>query len=380
MTEVAVVGAGPVGLRIAERTAKAGYETKVLEKGASIGKPVQCAGLVSDRVVSMTGTDSVIGFPQKAVMNSPSGRSLPIKTDERRAAVIDRTKFDREMAQKAVKAGAEISLKTSVKSAEIGDKRRLFYNKEGEERSLEADVVIGADGPGSVIRKSADLPDPEEVLPAVQAVVTSEDTSVQIHLGGETAPGFFLYELPYKTGKLIGLASDDGNTYAHLMDFLKSRDLEDKIITFLSGAIPLGNLDKTVSDRLLLAGDAACHIKPLSGGGIYLGLKAADICSEVLIKALKEGDLSEKRLYKYHERCQETIGKQISRGMKMREVFKDLSDEDLDEVIRTLNNQKAREVIEKKGDIDFPSRVVKPLLKTSPKLLKFTGPVLKSIF
>ncbi len=380
MIEVAVVGAGPVGLSVAKKTAEAGYETKVLEKGASIGKPVQCAGLVSSRVVSMTGTDSVIDRPERAVINSPSGRTLSLQTDDEKAAVIDRTKFDRELARKAVKAGAEISLKTSVRSTWVDERRKLEYMKEGEKKSLSADIVVGADGPGSIMRKSAGLSEPEEILPAIQAVVASDDRSVQIHLGSETAPGFFLYELPYKTGKLVGLASDDGDTYAHLMDFLRARGMEDKVISFLSGTIPLGQLDEYVSDRLLLAGDSASHIKPLSGGGIYLGLKAADICSEVIIKALREDDLSKERLIEYQKGCKKTIGKQISKGMKMRKAFKNLSDEDLDDLIRILDNDKAKSVIEEEGDIDFPSKVVRPLLKKSPKILKFTGPVLKSIF
>ncbi|MEF8831950.1 MAG: NAD(P)/FAD-dependent oxidoreductase [Candidatus Thermoplasmatota archaeon] len=380
MTEVVVAGAGPIGLRVAMNTAKAGYDTVVLEKDAVIGKPVQCAGLVSPRVVEFTGTQSVIEKPRKAVINSPSGETLTIESKREKAVVIDRAKFDREMAMKAAKAGADIRLKSAVKDTSYDGRREVKYVQEAKEKTLKADVVIGADGPTSTVRRTAGLPSPKEFLPAVQAVVPSNEKTVQIHLGSETAPGFFLYEVPFLTGKLIGLATDDGATYKHLMGYLKSKGLENKVITFLSGTIPLGNLENTVDDGLCLVGDSACHIKPLSGGGIYLGLKAADICSNVVIDALEEGDLSKKRLQEYHERWQQDIGKQISRGMKIRKIFKNLSDEEIDGLISILKKDKAKRVIEEKGDIDYHSEIFKPLLKTAPELLKFTGPVIKSLF
>ncbi|MFP4001454.1 MAG: geranylgeranyl reductase family protein [Thermoplasmata archaeon] len=379
MTEVVVVGAGPAGLRVAKKTAEAGHETLVLEKKSVIGKPIQCAGLVSPRVISSTGTQSIISKPEKAVIKSPFGERLELKNDRNKAVVIDRAKFDRELALKAVKAGAEIKLRCAVKGTDIEEKRSVRYEENGDDKVIQADIVIGADGPASVIRRSAGLPSPEVFLPAVQAVVPSNDETVMMYLGDDIAPGFFLYEVPYPTGKLIGLASEDGNAYRHLMDFLRSKGLADKVITFLSGTIPLGNLQRSVSDGLCLVGDSACQVKPLSGGGIYYGLKAADICSEVVNSALEKGDVSKSSLNEYHVRWQDIIGKRISREMRAREVYKGLSDKDIDNLVKTLKKDKPKRIMEKKGDIDNHSELIKQLLKAAPELLKFTGPVIKSL-
>jgi len=380
LTEVVIVGAGPAGLRVARKTAEAGFKTVVLEKKSAIGKPIQCAGLVSPRVLDLTKTDSVVSEPKKAVINSPSGKKLVLENDGKRAIVIDRAEFDREMAVKASRAGAEIKLKASAKSIIQGKKRKVEFTQDGETKTIKTDMVIGADGPGSVVRSSAGLPSPQEFLSAVQAVVPLKDDIVNIYLGNDIAPGFFLYEVPFKTGKIVGLASEKSDTHQRLIKHLRSRGLERSVITYLSGTIPIGNLERSVSDGLCLVGDSASQVKPLSGGGIFFGLKAADICSDVVIKALEAGDVNKSRLNEYHKRWQKAIGRRISREMKAREVFKNMSDRDIDELIETLSKEKVIDIIEEKGDIDNHSKLIKPLLKAAPELLKFTGPVIKSLF
>ncbi len=382
MIDVAVVGGGPVGLRIAGRAASKGHEVTVLEKNKVIGKPVQCAGIVSPRVISFTDTDSVISEPEKAIVHSPSGNELTIRAKNDQAVIIDRARFDRELAEKAVRAGAKVELNATVKRLEKKDngERKIYFSKGGTGKTLTPKIVIGADGPGSIVRKSEDFPSPKEVLPAVQAIVGEEEKDVHINLGNDLAPGFFLWEVPYSTGKLVGLASNDGKTFEHLMNFLRSKGLENKIMGFLSGTIPLGVMVESVKSGLLLVGDSACQIKPMSGGGIYFGLKAADICSQVVLDALDKDDTSKRRLSEYHERWWDDVGKNIRRGMRARKVFKNLSDKDLDTLIDILQKDKAKRVIEEKGDIDNPSSLVKPLLKTSPELLKLTGPLIKSLF
>ncbi|MCD6461253.1 MAG: FAD-dependent monooxygenase, partial [Thermoplasmata archaeon] len=53
--DVAVVGAGPVGSFLASRTAEMGFSTVMLEEHPSIGKPVECAGLVTERALRIPG-------------------------------------------------------------------------------------------------------------------------------------------------------------------------------------------------------------------------------------------------------------------------------------------------------------------------------------
>lgn len=378
--DVVVVGAGPAGLTLARKVARAGYDTIVLEKKGVIGNPIQCAGIVSPRVVNMTNTKNTIAYPKEATVHSPSGKKLKVRSQEQKAVILNRAKFDRELAKKAVRAGAKIKLRSTVTDTYLDGKRKLCYNRDGKDFEIESEVVVGADGPTSIIRKSTDLSSPEEMLSAVQAIVPSAKKNIQIHLGKKIAPGFFLYEVPFSVGKLVGLATDDGDALKHLKSYLEKKNYNDKIISFLSGSIPLGDMDKIVEDRLCLVGDSACQVKPLSGGGIYLGLNAAEICSDVIIGALDENEVTRSRLEEYQKIWKKEFGNRIAREMKMREIFKDISDEEMDEIIKILNKEKSKKVISEKGDIDHHSKLISPLFKTAPELLKFTGKFIKSLF
>ena len=127
----------------------------------------------------------------------------------------------------------------------------------------------------------------------------------------------------------------------------------------------------------MLVGDAAAQVKPTSGGGIYPGLLCAHYCSSVALDALELNDFSSRVLNKYHKLWSKEIGKELSLGMKFRTIFKNFNDEKLDRYIKKLNNKKTIDAINKYGDIDYPSKLAFPLLKTSPSLLKLLPSALK---
>lgn len=378
MAEVVIVGGGPIGLKVGQMTADSGLDTVVLEDKSVIGKPVQCAGLVSQKVVQMTGTDSVIAEPGRADIHPPTGEPLQIVSNEKKVAVIDRSSFDKEMASKANGAGVDIRLNS--KFVGINSQGEVTYKQDGKSIKIDTKILVGADGPGSTVRRSAELPGPKEIIPAIQAIVPDMTDEVNIYLGNDLAPGFFAWQVPYTSGSLIGLASTDGKTYKHLNDLLDSKDMGNKVVGILSGSIPIGLTTPMVDDGLLLAGDAAGQVKPLSGGGIYTGLIAAKFCAETIIESLEAENTSKDFLMRYQERFMDDVGKEIKRGLKIRKVFKGMSDDDFDRFIDSLQKEKVKDIIEEKGDIDHPSKLVKPIVKASPSMIKFIGPVIKNLF
>ncbi len=378
VVDVVIVGGGPIGLKVGQITADSGFDTVVLEDKSVIGKPVQCAGLVSQKVIEMTGTDSVIAEPRRADIHPPSGEPLKIVSNEKKVSVIDRSSFDKEMASKANDSGVDIRLNS--KFTGINSKGEVTYKQNDKSIKIDTEVLVGADGPGSTVRRSAGLSGPKEIIPAIQAIVPAKTDYVKIYLGNDIAPGFFAWQVPYTSGSLIGLASTDGNAYQHLNELLNSKGMGNKVLGILSGSIPIGITTPMVDDGLLLVGDAAGQVKPLSGGGIYTGLKAAKFCGKTIIESLEAENTSKDLLMRYEERFMDDVGKEIKKGLKMRKVFKGMSDNDFDKFIKSLQKEKIKSIIEERGDIDHPSKLVKPIMKASPSMIKFIGPVIKNLF
>jgi flavin-dependent dehydrogenase len=91
--------------------------------------------------------------------------------------------------------------------------------------------------------------------------------------------------------------------------------LKGEIIDKLAGIIPLG-LCQSVYKNVVVVGDAARQVKPLTGGGIYYGMKAA----EILVECIQESELIE-----YDKRWKGKFGREIKFGLWARKVYERLN-------------------------------------------------------
>jgi len=389
--DVAVVGGGPVGGHIAKKIAKKGYKLVLFEEHKKIGDPAKCAGLITPRVFTF------LDFPKtKVIQNkiygahiySPSGNVLTIGADRIHALVINRSKFDQCIINNAKNAGAEIFLQSkTIAAKKTKNNIQLHILQKEKKNQMNCSLLIGADGSHSIIRKTFNFPNPKEFLYGIGADVVNVNLDpkfVKIFLGKNIAPGFFSWVIPLNkngTEARIGLCVESNSKNKLKLCFanlLTTKYLQDmKIIRYIGGSIPLGPLNQTVKSNIMLVGDAAAQVKPTSGGGIYPGLLSANYCSSIALEALEHNDFSNQLLNKYHRLWTKEIGKELSLGMHFRVIFKNLNDKQLDRYIKKFNNKKITDIINKYGDIDYPSKLVFPLLKNSPSLIKLLPSIFK---
>jgi len=383
--DVLVVGAGPAGSTAARRLAESGWSVVVAEEHPRVGHPVQCAGLVSARVLELAEARStVVREVHGASVFGPSLRSVEFRAPEPRAYVIDRAGLDEHLADRAARAGAEYRTGTRF-DGRVGERAEgvvvQLRDPDGRPVELAARLVVGADGVASGVARAFRLRRPVEILPAFEAEFASspgDPETVEVYLGRSIAPGLFGWWIPDgRGGARVGVAADaDGTSarayYERLLGALArrfGRPLTNPT-SFIASGIPIGRVPRIVGPRVVLVGDAAAQVKPLSGGGIFSGMRAAEHAAAVASEALRENDLSERRLAAYPRRFDAELGEEFRRALYLRRVFTRLSDPELDALVDVLRQGGLGGTIVAFGDIDFPSHVARQLLRESPGLLR----------
>jgi geranylgeranyl reductase family protein len=391
--DIAVIGGGPIGCYIAEQLALKKRYVAVFEEHKIIGEPVHCAGLVTQRVLDITkcSQDEIVqNTIYGAVIHSPAGSLLTIGGDKVHALVINRQKFDEHIAQKAQKAGATILLNHKVITAKKQHPAlTLTIQHDTHVTPVRSQLLIGTDGAHSRIRDLFGFPQPSEMVHGISAELTDttlDPKYVHIFVGSSIAPGFFAWVIPtneHGTTARIGLCI--GKQHTHPLQYYFTTLLQQPllqgatIMKRFGGTIPLGPLKITTADHLMLVGDAAAQVKPTSGGGIYPGLLCAAHCSNIAEEAFQKQRFDEEFLQRYHATWTKEIGRELSLGMRFRSIFTHLTDSQFNKYLEKLNTPKTLDIINTYGDIDYPSHLAFPLLKTAPSLLSLAPAMLKRI-
>jgi len=329
--DLVIVGAGPVGCKVGELVGK-DHNTLIIDKKKEIGKPVQCTGFVSNRILEFSDISEkvILNKVTRAKFFSPKGNSMTLKS-KRPFYTLDRELFDKELADKAVENGVEIKLKNEFKNFEREKDHLIINTSEGK---FKTNLLVGADGPNSTVARITKLPQPDNILAGVQETVKGSYDSdcSELWFGSKTCPDLFAWVAPESNEwARIGLATPQ-RAYHYLEKFIKKRTgAGSKTRNKVSGVIRYGLIEKSVEDRILLVGDAACQLKPFSGGGLLYGLIGAHEASKACNKALKEEKYSSEFLKKnYEDKWKEKLRWSIIKGLSLSRTIHSLSDWMLD--------------------------------------------------
>jgi flavin-dependent dehydrogenase len=163
-----------------------------------------------------------------------------------------------------------------------------------------------------------------------------------------------------------GLIADE-NAHVYLDRLLTTHPVVSKkarsAVDLIVGGIPVGTLKRTMADNVLVVGDAAGHVEPISYGGLYMGARCAKIAGEVAAKAALEDDPSARRLADYDRAWRADVGRELSFGMRFRRLYGKMTDADMNEAVKLLDDPEILEAVTRYGDIDRPSALAVELLK-----------------
>jgi geranylgeranyl reductase family protein len=355
--KIIVVGAGPIGCYIAQLLKHYGYNPLILEEHREVGRPVSCAGIVGKGLFE----ELRLPLSRRSIVNTINGARVSFNGtafDLHRqtvAYIVDRARFDQELSAKL-----EIEFGTELQDIRPIKEGYFLKTNNGE---YYADLVIGADGPNSRVRKALGFNSDMKLYRGYQYRVKMTPERPDVVLVDYVKPfSLFSWLIPEGDG-VVRIGTISGNPYQELNRFMEKNNLTGEIIEKNAGAIPIGTCE-LVKGNAALAGDAACQIKPITSGGIYYGLKAA----ELLVDAVREGDLA-----LYQTRWAEEFEQEIKICLLLRNILENMDDTVLKRLFGYVRDN-AR-LIEKIGDFENHSSVIWSLV-SNPRTYPTIGAVL----
>ncbi|MFT5167153.1 MAG: digeranylgeranylglycerophospholipid reductase [Saprospiraceae bacterium] len=315
--DVVVIGSGPAGTITARFAAQHHLKVLLVDKKQELGSPIQCSGAVSRHALESVGVhpdeefihEPIYGFGiynEKGAQTTIDYRTL--KPDEYGESagkkplgyVVDRRRFDRYLMTMAERAGVEVWLKTEgVGYAPQEDGTCEVYLKRfNQPVTIKTKILVGADGLQSQVGKWAKLHTHiklQELASCLQFIVDQVETQglLEIITGHEWAPGGYAWVFPKGHGYAeigLGVARNmtEHDAQWHLDHFIKNsffkeRFKNSKILEIQGGGVPLtAPLKKQYAQNMILVGDAARHVNPITGGGIHTALRSGMIAGNFI--------------------------------------------------------------------------------------------------
>ena len=266
--------------------------------------------------------------------------------------ILDRSRFEPALAAEAGRAGAELMVGTEAttmrRSAAGWDVATRGPDGDG---LISARLVIGADGVDGMVGRWAGLDtrvpsrDMESCAQYVVAGIDFDPDAIYLHFGEQLAPGGYAWVFPKGVDVanvglgIVALRAEPGVTARRYLDRYMAAYFPTGVTTgyTVGGVIVHPTVKRTVADGVILCGDAAHMVNPLSGGGIVNAMKAGRLAAGVAASALSSGDTSAVRLQRYHDEWMALLGDDHIRFHKLKDALSKFDDAFFDSLARSVN-------------------------------------------
>lgn len=344
--DVVVAGGSIAGLTFAAEAAKRGRSVLVVEEHGEIGEPEKCDGLVSLRGLKRYGhppkPEVVQNEIASGVIHSPLGKYFAIDATALDVVVLDRSAYDKQVADEARVNGAEIVTGRRASGfLQVQDGVSVDVGQE----TMTARYFVDATGPSSSPRG--------RILPAAKYELEGDwvrDRIVEVFLDAKRFPGFFAWVIPFgRHVAKVGAAGFGISPFKALDSFLADRP--HRVLRKVSAPIYIGGpIPQFVSGRKVFVGESAGQVKPTTAGGVMTSVAGAVMAAHWVSESLR---LDDPRLLGNYQRDWETrFLWEMKTMLRLRGVFGRLSNPDLDALIATIATPKLVHRLSQ-ADFDF---------------------------
>ena len=373
MYHTIVIGAGPIGSYLAEKLAKLGCKVLVLDKKTSAGQNICCTGIVGKECLDLLAIDDNLIFRQasSARFFAPSGKPLRLWRNEIVAYILDRSALEVTLVERAQAAGADYFFNAQVTDIQTETNcLRIEADYDGQKKTFKSETAVIATGFGSPLSRKLGLGKIADFIIGAQAVVEiNQVDEVQVYFDQKLAPSGFAWLVPNRDNKGLAGLMTCNQPETCMKTFLAKLKEQNKIASTEAitsyDAIPLKALPRTYAQRILVVGEAAGQVKPITGGGIYYGLLCADIAVHTLHQAVMSGNFSESKLASYQKQWRAKLSKELRTGYWAHRLYRKLGNKQIERLYHLASTTDIpRLIAEMKGfSFDWHSNLILEILK-----------------
>lgn len=355
--DVLVVGAGPAGAVAAAEAKRAAPELDValLERDRAVGTPVRCAEGVGDaglrEFASPDGAPWVAREIRRVIFLAPDDTEVRVG-GRYPCWILDRTRFDAALAGEAGAAGAAVLVGTEAAGMQRNGDGRWYVRVRGPhgEETYRARVVIGADGVEAMVGRWAGLDtrvparDMESCAQYIVQGIDFDPEAIYLQFGRTIAPGGYAWLFPRGIGVanvglgIVALRADGRNARQYLDAWIARRYPRGARTGYtVGGVIVHTTIRQTYTDGVMIAGDAAHMINPLSGAGIVNAMKAGRLAGRTAAAAIRAGDTTATALAAYHRAWMDLLGEDHLKYYRIKQAVDGLADDAYNALARTAN-------------------------------------------
>ena len=295
-----VVGAGPAGSATAIHLARGGARVLLVDK-ARFPRDKPCGGGLTGRALRAAPcpVDPVVEHVVDCFeLRLNYGRSFERDCGEPMILMTQRRRLDAFLADQAAEAGAEFRDGTRVDELAIGPDE-VEARVDGVR--VYAEVVVGADGANGIVAKSAGLGYGIVHGVALEGNVSWDVLDPERYRGRAVVelgvvPGGYAWVFPKGDHANLGVGgwqSEGPKLRDHLSRLAGKHRVPVEQLTEVKGhRLPMrsigGGSASPAADRVLLVGDAAGLVDPLSGDGIYEAFVSGQLAAETILTGAPE--------------------------------------------------------------------------------------------
>lgn len=341
-----VCGAGPAGATAAHGLAEKGHSVLLFDKD-DFPRDKACGGGLCPHIMDFpyvreTMDDYVESLCTRGKIYSPSlQKSIDYKSESPLFYNIRRKRFDHQLVKFAQEKGAELK-KTHIRQVAESSDMVTVTTTDGSEYTAHA--LVGATGPydpaGKYVRERTNQKSAwgeNEIgtilvheFPVSRSFIDDvygEERLAIIHLlTAGLLDGGYGYGWVFSKNDVLnigygGFKKDMKNVdrreiFRKYLDVLRKdgyfpEDLE--LDQFKGAPLPLkGSIKTTYYNRMLISGDAAGFVSPITGEGIFFAMDSGRIAADVLHKASTSGNFTAQALSRYQKEWRLAWGRDLT--------------------------------------------------------------------